>query len=109
VQRRDGTIAPDHHPVSNRLIYGYDLAPGANDRGDEDGSPTSITSYFGYLDPTFNPSLDLDAVNTEPEDAAQTTMPWRWPSMIRVRATIADPIDPSIETTFEYVFSVPSN
>ena len=109
VQRRDGTIAPDHHPVSNRLIYGYDLAPGANDRGDEDGSPISITSYFGYLDPTFNPSLDLDADNTEPEDAAQTTMPWRWPSMIRVRATIADPIDPSIETTFEYVFSVPSN
>jgi hypothetical protein len=37
-------------------------------------------------------------------------MEWPWPTQIRVRVSITDPLDPTTanEQTFEYVFAVPS-
>lgn len=57
----------------------------------------SLVSYFGYLDPTYKKQN-----STEPP-----SIPWTWPKMIRVTFTLADPADPSIEQTFQYVFDLP--
>jgi len=100
VLRRDGTFATPH-AVTSRLIYG--LTP-----SDADGEPISVTSYFGYVDPTFNPDLDSNGNVNDAADAAQPTLPWRWPSMIRMRVTVSDPIEKELESTFEYVFSLPA-
>lgn len=101
VLQRDGQFTNRHHPVSPRLIYGHEVS-------DEDGQAIGATSYFGYVDPTFDADQTGDGDANDDGDAASTTLPWRWPSLLRVRVTIADPIDPSIETSFEYVFAVPA-
>lgn len=100
VLRRDGSFGTPH-AVTPRLIYGYTPS-------DLDGEPVSVTSYFGYVDPTFDPDLDSNGSADDAVDAAQQTLPWRWPSMIRMRVTVSDPIDKELESTFEYVFSLPA-
>lgn len=35
------------------------------------------------------------------------TLPWKWPKLLRVTVTLADPIDPTVERTFQYVFKLP--
>jgi len=117
VRLRDGRTA--YAEVPERLIYGYtpgDPAPAAP------FDAACTTAYFGYTDPTFNPRGDFAradgtsftppvAASTRPFDAptsAQTTTrPWPWPRLIRVTATVADPQDPTIETTFQFIFSTP--
>lgn len=100
VLRRDGSFGTAH-AVTSRLIYG--LTP-----DDANGEPVSVTSFFGYVDPTFDPDLDGNGSVNDPADAAQQTLPWRWPSMIRMRVTVSDPIDKELESTYEYVFSLPA-
>ncbi len=58
--------------------------------------PLSMYSYFGYVDPTFAP-----AANDPP------SVPWAWPSLIRVTMSLVDPADPQREQTFQFVFEVP--
>jgi len=70
------------HGVQKRTLYGRDKS--------------SLVSYFGYFDPTFVPAAG------DPPSVA-----WPWPKMIRVTFTLADPNDPSIEQTFQYVYNVP--
>lgn len=36
------------------------------------------------------------------------TIAWKWPSLVRVTITLADPVDAKTEQTFQYVFRVPS-
>lgn len=36
------------------------------------------------------------------------TLPWKWPKLLRVTVTIADPIDPSFERTFQFIYDLPS-
>ncbi len=83
------------HRVSQRLIYG--------ERPVIDQA--TLTSYFGYADPTFNP--DRGTAGPSTDDAAESVMPWAWPTMIRVTITLSDPVDPSIEQTFQYIFNTP--
>lgn len=88
-----GTAA---HFVTPRLVYGF--APTGNE--------ACLTSYFGYVDPTFNADPDGDGQVGVGEPMVRE-LAWAWPRMIRVTVTIADPADPSVESTFQYVFSVP--
>ncbi len=93
---RRGTTNPGVHPVTDRLIYGR--TPQDND--------ASMTSYFGFTDPTFN--RDLDGNNAVSNgDAEVSTLPWRWPTLIRITITLSDPIDPTVESTFQYIFNCP--
>lgn len=57
-----------------------------------------LTAHFGYTDPTYTP-VDVD------KDPA--TIPWPWPKLIRVTMTLADPSDPSIEQSFQFIFETP--
>jgi prepilin-type N-terminal cleavage/methylation domain-containing protein len=109
--------------TSPRLIYG--TLPLAN------ADQISLTSYFGWSDPTYpnvlgrsptppiSPPFD-PAVNPKPpatlgtpagewlnSGVASYSVPWPWPTLVRVTLTLADPVDPTIETTFQYVFKVP--
>jgi type II secretory pathway pseudopilin PulG len=96
--RINGTVV--NHPVLTRLIHGVDpnRLPGA-------GLP--IESCFGYFDPTFDPDADDDGKLESANDSASPTLPWPWPKLIRVTLSLADPNDPSIERTFQFVFEVP--
>ena len=80
------------HTVSQRLIYG--VIPAAND--------AALTSYFGWIDPTYRPAgaVPVDSLTTG-------IVPWAWPKLVRVTVTLVDPIDPTIETSFQYIFDVP--
>ncbi len=61
--------------------------------------PEVLTAHFGYTDPTYTPSP------TDPNDPA--TVPWPWPKLIRITISLADPSDPSIEQTFQFIFETP--
>jgi hypothetical protein len=101
-ERVDGALA--NWPVDWRLIHGPNFSPTP-----PVGQP--IDSYFGYVDPTFNPEqggnnnglLDL------PNESRYPTIPWAWPKLIRVTLSLADPNDPSVEQTFQFVFEVPQS
>jgi hypothetical protein len=89
-----------NHDVTPRLVHGF--TPGADQ--------AVLTSYFGYVDPTFQPPV-LEA-NGEIDDSGGAqprtrSMAWAWPRLVRVTLTLADANDASIESTFQYVFAVP--
>jgi len=81
------------HDLTPRVIYGYTpdltLLP----------IQSSLTSYFGYIDPTYAPAND-----SQPD-----ALPCPWPRMIRITVTLSDAVDPTIESTFQYVFRTPQN
>lgn len=86
------------HTYSDRLIYGYTPMH----------TTSVLTSYFGYVDPTFQPPLDGDD-NGRFDDGqpAVATVPWPWPKMIRVTLTLSDAQNPEIESTFQFIFTTP--
>lgn len=95
----------DAWPVLPELIHGQPSAV-------ED----PLTSYFGYFDPTFSPDLRNNAGTRNPDgdiedigDALSPTLPWAWPTLIRITLTLTDPIDPTFEQTFQFVFETPGN
>jgi prepilin-type N-terminal cleavage/methylation domain-containing protein len=80
------------YEVSRQLIHGAGgvvIGPQAD----------SLTSYFGYIDPEFTP--------TPP--SLSDSLPWAWPKLVRVTMTLADPNDPGVERTFQFVFPTPGN
>lgn len=79
------------HDIPARLIYGYAPAPLDN--------PACLTSYFGFIDPTYT-----QVAATDPKSIA-----WEWPKLIRVTVSVADQNDPSFEAQFQYVFAVPDD
>ena len=107
--------------VPTRLIHGLP------DVADPAFEPLSVLdSYFGYDDPTLPRDFSrlLAGGPTTPDDAngdgdlfndfgdlIQTgdVGKWPWPKLIRVTITLADPQDPKIESTFQYIFTTPSN
>ncbi len=122
---REGT-----YTVPERLIYGRQIVE-ANPPVPNDDILT-LTSYFGQVDPVFNPdhadtntvfdtttagnglypfqSDDANRRDAAPFSSGSLRPEWPWPTLIRVRVTLVDPVDPKPETeqTFEYVFQVPS-
>ncbi len=104
--RVDGTQATQ--PVTEALIHGATFDPTL-------GAGQPITSYFGYNDPTFNPDKDAPTGSTVPDgklisphDSRTPTIPWAWPRFIRVTMSLADPNNPSVEQSFQFVFDVPA-
>lgn len=85
---RDADGATRLHRLAPWVVYGQQI---------QDGSETELVSHFGYIDPSYSPASSL-----EPE-----TIPMAWPRLIRVTMTLADPGDPSIEETFQFVFETP--
>jgi hypothetical protein len=75
-----------------------------------------VTSYFGWTDPTFDPEHPFDpeiqtggnGVLDRPDEASDPNIEWPWPKMIRITLSLADPADPSVEQTFQFVFDVPA-
>lgn len=98
--------------VSEGQIYGGDV----EDVGLATWDRTTITSTFGFKDPRLDPNLDTtNETGPNPPRSWQDPgdlpglLDWAWPSQIRVRISITDPLDPTSanETTFEYVFRTP--
>ncbi len=110
-QYRNPAQNPPVFPLSVSSFFGtidptYSVAPvGAGgvglriDAGPGGGSQRSVL----VTEPTFNdPVTGATVINTTPAERS-----WRWPRMVRIRVTIADPIEKGVEATFEYVFNVP--
>ncbi len=72
------------------------------------GSAGPAVSYFGYTLPFFDPE-DPDGDGNLADAAAQETLEWPWPELVRVTVTLTDPGDETIERTFQYVFPTPGN
>ncbi len=89
-QRLDGSPATQALPPS--ALYN-------NPALDPDNEPDIITAHFGYIHPYYTP--------TNSDGLDPTTIPWPWPKLIRVTMTLADPVDPAIEQTFQFIFETP--
>jgi prepilin-type N-terminal cleavage/methylation domain-containing protein len=82
----------DEHFVTQELIHGP-LESGEAIEG-------PLTSYFGFNDPTFS-------TQRSGQRAAELSLPWAWPKLIRITMSIADPNDPSFEQVYQFVFETP--
>lgn len=91
------TTNPDSLNGSNDP--GRALLKGIPAAGSQAKTPPSEpeTYAFGYFEPQ----------KTAQPGQVERYRPWPWPTLIRVTMTIADPGDPSIETTVQTVFEVP--
>ncbi|MBX3363808.1 MAG: type II secretion system protein [Phycisphaeraceae bacterium] len=93
IDRRTGAFQPVQnafsHVVNDYLIHGP-TPVGAID------ARKPVLAYFGYDDPTYRPQSAGD----------RTALAWPWPELIRVTITLVDPIDPSVEQTYQFVFKV---
>jgi hypothetical protein len=94
IYNSNGAVSPFPQVVTDRLIYGFS----------PQGNEACLTSYFGWTDPTFDPTPPANFSYVGPP-----TVPWPWPRMIRVTVTLSDPQDPTIESTFQYVFNTPDD
>lgn len=106
--------------VPSRLIHGTDEVenPGMVPL-------VALDSYFGYTDPTL--PRDMSAAisgGSGPDDGnndgdffndfgdlvpAGDVGKWPWPKLIRLTVTLSDPQDPTIESTFQYIFTTPND
>lgn len=87
------------HLITDRLIYGF--------TPDRNTPPSVLTSYFGYSDPTY-PTPQFDASgNPTAGSPVSDSAPWLWPRLIRVTVTLADPQDPTVESSFQFIFKTP--
>lgn len=101
----DFANAGDSHasyPVLPEVVHGVRVSG----LGTTAGVP--IVSYFGYTLPFFDPD-DPDNDGNQADAAAEQTMDWPWPELVRVTVTLVDPGDETIERTFQYVFPTPGN
>jgi len=73
-------------PLYRANVYGLE------GEGPNQADRVELYSYFGQRD-----VISLDDEATE----------WVWPKLIRVTVTLADPTDPLVEETFQFVFEVP--
>lgn len=89
-RKLDGAVAS--RALSPALLYGR------TGNQNQFALAESLTAHFGYTDPTYSPTNS---------DVDPTTVPWPWPTLIRVTMTLADPVDPTIEQTFQFVFETP--
>lgn len=130
-----GPVRLGGYPITDRLIYGFRAADEQyrDPVPDPPVYPLSVSSFFGTIDPTYalepvgnGGALDItlngertrlvtEPTYTNPDtfETVQNFTPaertWRWPRMIRIRVTIADPIENGVEATFEYVFQIPDS
>ncbi|CAN5719072.1 hypothetical protein BH11PLA1_BH11PLA1_11530 [soil metagenome] len=77
---------------------------GVNFADPERTAPTSIAILA--RDVNFNTVYEpqLGEVLNVPQ-----TLPWKWPKLLRITVTLADPKTPSFERTFQFVFDLPED
>ena len=109
------------------LINGMVTENGSRDGRRIKGSPLRfpLTHYFGYADPravrVFDKDLDGDGI-ADPNDGFDLNDDgirddidgdgiyddsWPWPKMVRITMSFADPLDQTIEETFQFVIEIP--
>ena len=79
-----------------------------------------LTHYFGYADPRavpidFNNDGVADAYDMNDDGIADDIdgdgnlleNEWPWPKLVRITMSFADPVDQSIEETFQFVIEIP--
>lgn len=91
------------YPVLPEVIHGVRVSGLGTS-----GSTAPTVSYFGYTLPFFDPD-DPDGDANLADAAAEETLEWPWPELVRVTVTLTDPGDETIERTFQYVFPTPGN
>lgn len=97
--RVDGTSVA--RLVTTKLIHGDEIVLTTLSPG------TPLMSFFGYVDPTFNPDSNDNGRLDDSGDAREPTLAWPWPRLLRITLSLADPAEPSVEQTFQYVIEVP--
>ncbi|MFI4916165.1 MAG: hypothetical protein ACIAS6_06635 [Phycisphaerales bacterium JB060] len=88
------------YPVLPEVVHGV-RTTGIGGSGTD-----AVVSYFGYTLPFFDaddPDNDGDPIDA----AADETLDWPWPELVRVTVTLTDPGDETIERTFQFVFPTP--
>ena len=79
-----------------------------------------MTHYFGYADPRAVP-IDLDddgiadgydmnddgVADDIDGDGNAIEDEWPWPKLVRITMSFADPIDQTIEETFQFIIEIP--
>ncbi|MFG0284670.1 MAG: type II secretion system protein J [Phycisphaerales bacterium JB039] len=91
------------YPIRSQLIHGFP----SGSPGDESATFGDVlVSFFGYMDPTFNPG---DPTTFADDASASDSIPWAWPELIRITMSLADQSDPSVEQTFQFIFTAPGN
>lgn len=88
----------NQHTITPYLIYPYQQI----DDYQSNRPLNQAVAHFGYIDPTY-PATGTPGAN-DPR-----TVAWAWPRMIRVTMTLADPTDPAIEQSFQFIFEVPED
>ncbi|MBX3386134.1 MAG: prepilin-type N-terminal cleavage/methylation domain-containing protein [Phycisphaeraceae bacterium] len=73
----------------------------------------TLYSCFGYIDPFWpyhdaagNPTSDAN-VRAQIMSLYGQSIPWAWPRLLRITMTLADPNDPNLEQTYQFVLEVP--
>lgn len=79
-----------------------------------------LTHYFGYADPRAVPidtngdgladgyDMNEDGIADDIDgDGNSVEDEWPWPKMVRVTMSFADPIDQTIEETFQFIIEIP--
>ncbi len=84
IERTDGSGSV--HIVRDFLIHGP-RDPSDNQRNNP------MYSYFGWDDPTYRPLNEGDV----------ETVPWPWPTMLRITISLIDEQDPTIEQSYQFV------
>jgi len=112
----DPTFKQDYREwdSTNRRFFSPDQADGKKDYGrqlDRNGSGTiDVFPDVAGTDPTdpygVRPDAGNEVLGGEP---AAASIPWAWPKMVRVTITLSDAAEPSVENTFQFVFSVPQD
>lgn len=92
--------AAGRHTVNPKLIYGPT-------------PPTATevqTACFGYVDPFYRkPAAATIGVNGVPTSVSDPdSVPWAWPKLLRITVRQADPKDPTVEQTFQFVLDLPT-
>lgn len=99
-RRNDGALG--EYLITKRRIHGLQFVV-------PPGLTAPLTSYFGYTDPQFSPDRNNNNSVIDPDDAVSSSIDWAWPKLIRITISLADPNDPSVEQTFQFVFDAPGN
>lgn len=64
----------------------------------------ALYSFFGLANPTYPPYISGTQVDPF---ASPATLPWPWPTLVRVTISLVDPADPTVEQTYQFIFDLP--
>ncbi len=101
VQFANGGLIPDQQEVNriSQLVLGR-AAGGGGGFGNPSVNQNTAEAVFGYYDPGTNTNTS-SASHTDDDQA------WPWPRLVRITISFADPNDPRIEATTQFVVEIP--